>query len=262
MVSPTLLASAVLALATAVGFGFVGAILLLRAPPARGHAARVLFCLFWMSAAAVWTAQGLQNLAAAFGWATFALVSALDQVTTPFYCLAGAGLLYYTLYLVTGRERLLVPILVYYLVVFALVRWSVEEAHRLAIDVKPWLVSFRYETPLQGPAYSAVVALLALPLVAAVLAHAALLLRVHDPAARYRIALTSVGLLAWILTEALSYTSGFANSNAGELTRRLVALASAGIVVLAYRPPRFARERWHAEPVIGSFRPSTQGPRR
>lgn len=254
MVSPTLLASALLALATSVGFGVVSALLLRRAPPARGHAARVLFSLFWVSAAAVWAAQGLQNLAAAFDVATFGLVSALDQVTTPFYCLAGAGLLYYTLYLVTGQERLLVPILLFYLVVFFLIRWSVEDARRLAIEVKPWLVAFRYETPLQGPAYTVAVALLAVPLLAAVLAHASILLHVRDPAARYRIALTSVGLLVWITTEALSYTSGFANTNAGELTRRLVALASAGIVVLAYVPPRFARERWRAEPVLGPLR--------
>lgn len=246
MVTATLLASAILALGTSAGFALVGTILLRRAPPEHGRAARIMFCLFWFSAAIIWAAQGLQSLAAAFDAATFGLASALDQVTSPFYCLGGAGLLYYTLYLVTGRERLLVPILCYYLVVFFLLRWSVEEAHRLALDVRPWLVGFEYETPLQGAAYTAVVALLAGPLLLAVLAYATLFFRVEDPASRYRIALTSLGLLAWISTEALSYTSGFANTNVGEITRRLVALTSGFIVALAYWPPRAARERWRA----------------
>jgi len=111
-------------------------------------------------------------------------------------------------------------------------------------------VNSTYAAPLQGPAYSIVVALIAGPLLLAILAYGALLLRVKDPALRYRIACVSVGLLVWIATEAFSYTSGIASTPAGELTRRAVALGSTILVLAAYQPPRFARERWPAQPVV------------
>lgn len=246
MAAPTLLLSALLALGTSVGFAAVAVLLLRRGTPESGQSARIMFCLFWASACVVWAAQGLQAFAAFLGAAGFGLVSALDQVTTPFYCLAAASLLYYALYLFTGRERLLLPILAYYLVLFFLLRWRVEDAHRLGIAVGSWVVGFQYEHPLQGSAYTAIVALVALPVLAAVLAYGSLFFRVDEPGLRYRVALTALGLFTWISTEAFSYTSGFANTAPGELTRRIVALASGFIVLLAYRPPRFARRRWAA----------------
>jgi hypothetical protein len=242
----TLLASAVLAGITGAGFASVGWVLTRRAAPEKGRAARIMFCLFWYSAAVIFACQGLQNLAAGLGAPSFGLVSALDQATTPFYCLAAAGLLYYSLFLVTGRERLLFPILGYYLVLFVALRWRIEDARRLGVVTGDWFVGFEYASPLQGPVYTALVALVALPLLVAIVAYATLYFRVDDRAAKYRILLTTLGLFVWILTEALAYTSGFASTTAGEVTRRLVALASTVIVLFAYRPPRLAQRWWGA----------------
>lgn len=244
MSSATLLASAALALATGLGFGLAGRLMLQRAGASPASAARVMFALFWASAAIIWWTQGLQSLAGALDRATFAWVSALDQVSSAFYCLAAAGLLYYVLYLITGRERLLAPILAFYLVVFVLLRLVVESAGREGVAVGDFVVGFQYRTPLQGPAYTAVVALLAGPLLLAVLAYGALAFRVDDPERKHRIALTAAGLLAWIATEAFSYTSGLANTTTGEFLRRGVALASTLVVLAAYRPPRWVRARW------------------
>lgn len=244
MAPATLLASAVLALATGAGFAAVGWLMLRRVQPAQGGGALVTFGLFWFSAAIVWTTQGLGSLLGWTGHLTIPLLSALDQVSTPFYCLAAAGLLYYVLYLLTGRARLLGPILAYYLVAFFLLRWRVESARRTGVVAEDWVVRFEYATPLQGPAYTLVVGLIAVPLLLAILAYGSLLFRVDDPAARYRIALVTAGLLAWVSTEALSYVSGFAATTAGELLRRLVALGSTLVILAAYLPPRIARERW------------------
>lgn len=249
MAEATLLASAVVTLATALGFAFVGRLMLQAKQDQRDRSAIVLYSLFWASAAIVWATQGITNLLAYLGYADLAIVSALDQVGTPFYCLAAAGLLYYVTYLVTGSPRALLPILLYYLTLFFLVRWQVESAKRLDIEVGRWVVNFVYETPLQGPAYTLIVALIALPILASVAVYASFLRRIHEPAARYRVALVSIGLGAWILTEALSFTSGFSRTDAGELTRRLVALASTLLLMMAYQPPTFARSRWGARPI-------------
>lgn len=244
----TLLASAVLSLGTAAGFLAIGLLVTRRA---RGDepagAAELAFRVFWFSAAIVWGAQGAATLAGYLGVASRALVVGLDQVASPFYCLAAAMLLYYVLYLLTGRARLLVPILVYYLLAYVALRVIVESSHGVGADVGGWQVNVRWERPLQGPAYSLVVALISVPLLGAVVAYASVFFRVDDPAARYRIALVATGLLAWVGTEALSFTSGLASTTAGELARRLVALGATLLILMAYRPPAWVRARWTAQ---------------
>lgn len=231
----TLLASALLALSTAGGFAWVARVMWKRAAPAKGASALAMFTLFWVSAAIIWASQGIGSLAGYLGVATLPLISALDQVSTPFYCLAAAGLLHYVLYLLTGRERLLGPILAYYLVLFFLLRLRVESAGRLGVEVGDWVVTFAYASPLQGPAYTAIVALVSVPLLLAIVGYGTLWFRVEDPAQRTRIALVTTGLLGWVGTEALAFTTGFANAPEGEITRRIVALAGTILVLLAYR---------------------------
>ena len=244
MAPATLLLGALLALGTAVGFAAVGRLALVRAQGSSGVG--TFFALFWFSAATVWTAQGAQSLLAYLGLLTPPLLTATDQVSSPFYCLAAGSLLYYVLYLVTGRGGIIGYIFVYYALLLFALRWSVAEAAPTGFEVLEWNVATTYERPLQGPFYSAVVSLIALPLLASILAYASLAFRVRDPAARYRIACVAGGLLLWVGTEALSFTSGIAATTAGELTRRLVALAATLLVLAGYLPPRVARERWGA----------------
>jgi hypothetical protein len=231
----TLLASALLALSTAAGFAWVGAITWRRLKPVKGGSALTMFALFWASAAIIWTAQGLGSLAGYSGRATLPLLSALDQVSTPFYCLAAASLLYYVLYLLTGRERLLGVILAYYLVLFFLLRYRVESAGRLGVEVGDWVVNFVYATPLRGLEYTILVALISTPLLLGILAYGALYFRVPDASTRARIALVTVGLLLWVGTEAVAFASGFATTATGEKTRRAAALLGTVLVVLAYQ---------------------------
>jgi len=241
---PTLLASAALALGTAVGFAIVGRSVASRAAPAGGgRGALAMFQLFWASAFAVWTTQGLASLAGGLGFASLAFNSALDQVSSPFYCLAAASLLYYVLYLVTGRERLLLPILVYYGVMWLLLRWRVEFAQRLDVKVNAWSVGFVYATPLQGWPYTLVILGISGPLLLAILGYASLWFHVEQPLVRYRIALVTLGLVGWVGTESLVFALGLADTAAGELTRRAVALASTIVIFLAYKPPDAWRMR-------------------
>jgi len=242
----TLLASSLLALGTAAGFALVGRLALTRRRHSRQPTPLAFFALFWFSAAIVWATQGLSNLAGWMGVASLPLNGALDEASSPFYCLAAASLLYYVLCLLTGRERLLAPLLVYYLGLYVALRWTVLRAGRLDVVVDAWQVRFAYATPLQDTTYTLVVALIALPLLGAILAYGALWLRIRDAAQRYRIALTALGLLAWVGTEAFSFTSGLANTTGGELARRLVALGSTLLVLAAYLPPAWARARWGA----------------
>jgi hypothetical protein len=153
-------------------------------------------------------------------------------------------------FLITGRSAFLLPILAYYAVLDLALRYLVAAAHRLSFEVRAWQVVFDYTTPLQGPLYSLVVALIAIPLVVAIVGYGLLYFKAEDRATRYRIAMVTVGLLLWVSTEALAASSGFSYTTAGELVRRLVALVSTGLLFSAYRPPVWARRRLGARPTI------------
>jgi hypothetical protein len=245
----TLYVSAGLALATAAGFGTVGR-LVLRRGSRSPSVALASFAAFWWSAAVIWADQGLAALAGATGQASLPLLRALDQAVTGFYCLAAASLLFYVLYLLTGKQRSLGPILLYYLALFVALRYRVESALPVRVDVGDWQANVVYAEPLQGAVYTLLVALMVVPLLAAIVAYGALAFRVQDASARYRIACVTLGLLVWVTTEALAYTTGAAGTTQGELTRRLVALGSTVFVLAGYLPPRFARARWGATPAF------------
>jgi hypothetical protein len=242
-VTSTLLASALLALATAAGFATVGVLVLRRRAPSL---ALVSFGVFWWSAAGIWADQGVAALSGALGFASFPLLRMLDELATPLYCVASASLLFFVLYLLTGKHRALGPILAYYLALWAALRYHVAEAAPGGFEVRAWQVNVTYAAPLQGMRYTILIALMVLPLLAAIAAYGSLVFRLQDAGARYRIACVAADLIVWVTTEALSYTTGAVATTEGELTRRIVALGSTLVMMAGYIPPRFARQRWGA----------------
>lgn len=240
---PTLLASALLALGTAVGFLVVARLVGDRS--SRATAAR-LFTLFWVGMALIWSLQGFVSLAGYVGFADFALVATADDAVGALYCLVAACLLYYVLYLFVGRSAIVWPVLAYYFALYLALRYQVNDTPRVGIEVTAWQVNILFATPLQDAGYAAVVALIAGPILAAVAAYGSLFFRVSDAATRYRIACIATGLLVWVVVEASAFATGLAATAEGELARRLVALLSTLAIAAAYRPPRFARERWGA----------------
>lgn len=239
----TLLASALLALGTAAGFLVVARRVQDR--QSASTAAR-LFTVFWIGMALIWSLQGAVSLAGYLGVAHFALVATADDAAGALYCVAAACLLYYVLYLYTGRRGLVFPVFAYYFALYLGLRYQVNQTPRIGVHVGQWQVNTVFATPLQDGGYVAVVALISGPLLAAIVAYGSIFFRVDDAATRYRIACICAGLLVWVVTEASAFATGLAATSEGELVRRLVALASTITVAAAYLPPRFARQRWGA----------------
>lgn len=258
MAPATLLLSGLLGIATAAACAWVG--FLVARPGRRSGAwlASTSFPAFWHSAAVVAGSQGLRALLAFAGLDSFALIVALEGVTTPFYCLGAASLLFYVLFLLTGRHRFALPIAVYYLALLPVLRYFVALAHPVGYEVTPWQVNYVYEQPLQRPGYALALALTVAPVLAAIGAYVSLAWRITNPAIRYRIVCVSAGLLLWVGVEALAFGSGFAATGAGELTRRALGLGAAGATLLGYLPPAYARRRWGARSEA-AYRPDAKG---
>jgi hypothetical protein len=248
LAASTLLASAILAWASAAGF-LLCARLALRGTNESGGA-RLSLAVFWMGAAGVAAIQGARSFSASFGYDSFILIRALDQAATPAYCLSAAGLLYYVLYLLTGRARLAIPVFAYYMVMMPVLRVPVEMARPVGYDVGEWNVNLVYEGSLAGPAYTTALALTALPLLAAMLAYFALIWQVNEPAVRYRVVCTAIGFVLWIGVEVVVWAAGLASTGPGEIARRVVGLAVALVVGIGYFPPMALRRRWAAHDVV------------
>ena len=246
MPAPSLLLSGLLGVTTSAACVAVG---FLVARPARRSQAWLVstsFPAFWHSAGVVTGSQGLRALAAAFGVDSFPLIVALEGVTTPFYCLGAASLLFYVLYLLTGRTTWAIPVALYYLALLPVLRYYVALAHPIGYEVTEWQVNYVYEHPIHRPGYVLALGLVMAPVLAAVAAYGSLAWRVHDAASRYRIACVASGLGLWVLVEGLAFASGFAATDAGELTRRAVGLLATGVTAMGYLPPAYARRRWGA----------------
>lgn len=240
----TLLLSSALALGTSLGFVAVGFLVMRRPASSHSWLASLSFAAFWHSGAVVAGSQGLRLFAAWLGADSLALVVGLEQVSTPFYCMAAASLTYYVVFLLSGRD-FAVPISLYYLALYPLLRYHVALADPIGYVVTDWQVNYVYTQPLQTPGYTATLALVTLPVIGSVLAYATLARRA-DPATRYRIVCVTLGLGLWVGIEALAFGTGLAATTPGELLRRSMGLAAAAVVVAGHIPPAWARRRWGA----------------
>lgn len=246
MASPTLTLSAVLALASAIGF-LLCARLALRGSESGG--ARLALASFWMGAAMVAGVQGARSASVLLGWDSFLLIRVLDQTATPAYCLSAGGLAYYVVFILTGNSRLAFLPSIYYFLMIPVLRYPVEAARPIGYTVADWNVNLVYAGSLAGPVYTAALAATALPLIGCVLAYTLVLLRVPDAPSRYRVACTAAAFLLWIGIEVAIWGAGLAGTGTGEITRRLVGLIVALVIGIGYFPPLAAKRRWGARSV-------------
>lgn len=254
MTAATLVLASGLAFLTSGGLAAAGAFVAFRTQRQTGSFAPSFFAIFWWAAAGIVGSGAIRSALAAAGLDTFANVSALESATTPLYCIAAACLVIYVVHLHTGRTTHALPVAVYYMLMIPVLRYPVLLAHPIGYEVTPWQLNYVYDQPLQGPTLTLAVLAVLGPLLAALAAYATLAFRVHDAATRYRILCITLGLGLWVGTEALAFTTGAAGSAAGEIGRRLVALAATGVVLAAYAPPAFVRRRLdtHAVQPLGA----------
>jgi hypothetical protein len=160
-----------------------------------------------------------------------------------------AALFYYLIYLYTGRSRAWRPIaLAYGLFWAALVYW-VEVQHPIGLKPGPITPQLAYEHSTVGtPAAQALGLLLLLPIIASAVAYFTLFFRTRDTTQRYRIAVVSTSIVVWFSFSLSTSLAGAGQSLVLVIASRLVSLAAAASVYLAYRPPAWVQRRWNVQP--------------
>lgn len=243
MPTATLLLGGLLAIGSAVLFGYVGRVVAERAPTGEARVANSLFSAWWVLLAVATAAPGILSLVAAYLPPQLFVHVAVTQATLILISAALACLLYYLIYIYTGKTRALRPVMLgYALYAFTLLLW-IAYARPIAVEVGDWGAMLRYERPLEGPLSIILVLLLVGPQIVGALAYFSLVWRVRGRERRFRIVLVSLAIIVWFGTSLLGNLAGFVDSPAWEIVSRLVAFFAAASVLLAYRPPSRLR-RW------------------
>lgn len=239
---PELLLSAAVALVAAAAFVHVGRRIVAREPPAEHRTALHAFAAWWWGNATFALLVGfLLNVLAAFEWTPLRLFVVVRGVAVVVLLGSYCALTYYLAFVLTGRRAALPSSIALYLGIYAFMLYVFGPLRPVGVDVGPWETTLRYDPPPDPAAFALLLVMFSLPQVLGALAYLSLVRRLHDPSARYRVVMVSAGLMCW-------FVSLFASNLLGDPTLQFVArpgmgLLTALVVLWAYEPPRWARER-------------------
>lgn len=237
-------------------FAFVGVLVSRRTVSREARLAARSFTAWWYALAGLTIVAGFANSGGLLGVVTaLAGTAAITPVIVVgfvltwllFSCIALWGLLHYLIYLFRGRTSA-APLGIGYTILFVIFALVVLQQSPQGVVASRFGVRVAYEQPVAGFALVMLLLFLVLPQIGGALAYASIYPRVEDPTARYRVALVSTSLLAWLGLSLLAAVLRVETTDAWLVFARLLALASATVILMAFAPPSFIRRRLDARP--------------
>lgn len=221
----------------------IGASLARRATQGPARRASILFSVWWIALAADMILSNVPRMLVLAGYAPPPLIVAVTYAVVVAMCLMFWGLVYYLVYLFTGRERAFWPVTIFYAVTFLLATAFIASLHPTGATPKGGIAYANQPTPLGALLWS--LSILVPPIVGS-LAYGTLVFRVKNAFRRYRIALVSTSMFLWFTTALVANAPGGSDAlRAGGLGIGLLALLG---LTFAYFPPAALRRRLDIEP--------------
>lgn len=243
MASLTLAIDGLFGLITAAVFAFIGWTLSRRPVEGEARSAVLAFATWWQGMAAVTVVGSATRILAGMDLLSDGLYETLLFLSLLPLCAALWGLLYYLLYLLTGSARVRVPLAIayaaFYAVLLAFVVWGEPDGY-VADGVR---LGANFTNPHPAWALRSVVFLLVGPLIVGALGYLSLVRRVRDPVQKYRIWMVAGSVLAWFGSALLASEVGLSDVAWWPIASRLIGLAAAATILLAYRPPSWIQRR-------------------
>lgn len=245
MSSMTLALSAAGSFLTAVLYLYIGHVLRGRAVSADARLANGMFVLWWQALGAL----GMLGVGILLLYMADALPLWLYRsfVTLALLGLFVAlwGLQFYLVYLYTGSRRSFVPLGVFYGLLFvgtlALVEY-IGSPERIVDN--GWALETEPEVEL-GVAFGLGFSLLIIgPQLAAAIAYARLFSKTRDRTQRYRIALVTGSIIVWFGSGIVATGAQVSDDLSYQLFSRLIGIAGALVILMAYKPPHWIRTRY------------------
>lgn len=246
MIQPTLLFGALLSILCAGIYYYVGRVLSRRqASSDQSRLAWQMFIVWWYALAATTFSGALLSLLGAIGIVGLPLFIAVTLVNQLATCVALFGLMYYLLYLFTGRRNLLVPLACFYVAYYVLLIYYVQASGPIQVSVERWRTMLVYENQITGPFFIILLLLLVFPQIIGSFAYFTLYFRVKNPTQKYRVLLVSWSIIIWFLSAFLASVAGLSQADWWQVMSRLIGLGAASAILLAYQPPVWIKQRFN-----------------
>lgn len=232
----TLVANAALDLATVLLFTYVGVLALRRSTDDHAQLAQRMFAVWWFSVAAVMLLAGLPTLLSAIGVEDVTLATTSTYVTAVALAIALWSLLYYLVYIYTGRRSALWTLAVPYAAFFVFELYYFSSYGQRHLETTAWSVRIVGE---RDPASWITITFgiaLAVPVLLIVAGYAGLYMRTRDDEIRRRIALVSTGFLLWFGAVLVGFLLGWDRQDWFPVVYEAPGLVAGLLVAAAYRP--------------------------
>lgn len=249
MSAGTLLLGAAVELAAAGLFARVAIVTLRRPVSAAGRGALIAFAAWWFGASSVLAIGGAATLLGLAGVLDPTVHFALLILRALPLSGGVLGLVYYLVYLYTGSRRALTPLVALYAAHFAFTLYYFLSLAPIHVETTAWEIRAAGASPPGAGLDVAFGIALALPILGATAAYATLLTRLDDRTQRYRVATVSIAFAQWFLFILLGFVAGFTTRDWFFLVYTGPGLVAAALVLGAYEPPAFLRERLSVDPV-------------
>lgn len=247
MSQTTLLISAAGSLVTALLYLYVGLVLRRRKVSEAAKLAQGMFILWWEAVGwlgvfgvAVMLVYIVEGGMQVWLYQTYVLFVLLVLFVALW------GLQFYLVYLYTGSRKSFLPLGIFYTLLFVgtagLIEWSGTPDY---IGDDGWQLKAFPESHLGLGAGLAFVLLIVGPQVFAAAAYARLYRKTSDPTQRYRIALIASAIIVWFGSSILGTAAGVSTSLAWQLFSRLIGVLGALVILVAYLPPAWVRQKYH-----------------
>lgn len=235
--------SVAIGLATTALLAFAGLVTGKRAAGAESRGAVLAFAAWWYAASLVILNQTLRTILFLAGAADARFLTALAHLGNVPLAAALGCLMYYILFLLTGRRSLRVPIAFVYSSYFLYLTWYTARVGERTIVAEDWQVQLVGELTSTAAENLLFGLLLAAPVVTTVAAFTIFAFRIREPDLRYRLGMMSAGFLILFGTILLAYLVGWTDEAWFPLSYQVPALVLSLLVVLAYRPPGWVGRR-------------------
>jgi hypothetical protein len=201
------------------------------------------FALFWVVLGSVSAISGIESLVAVFQVPALDLVVSLLYLEILLLCFLLWALVSYLLFLFTGHGYAL-PLAGLYAVLYVLLLYYITASVPDAVTVTFGAVGTTDASTVTGPIVGVLLIILVAPEFIGAISYFTLFFRTNDPTIRYRVALVSWSLIGWFGLSFSGAGSALGGTLLGDLIGRSLGLLAAGVILLAYYPPKAIRQRF------------------
>lgn len=222
----------------------VGRTVLIRRPDGPGRLAATSFAAWWFALAFLQGGSLIDYLVShTTGW-TLGSYLTYTQLILLSIVVALAALMYYLVYLYTGKRGAWMPVAAGYGVYFVAILYYIAASKPAGISYGRFGTEITYANDLSNSLFAQVLGLLLIvPIILAALGYFSLFFKAPGRTQRFRIAVVATSLVIWFGSSLIVGETAFSQQDAWRIVAPLIALTASLAIYAAFNPPQWLRQR-------------------